>query len=83
MYQHVQQSDRPVTGISADGGFSILYVSKYLMNREVGFGRKLLQIIEEENISYEHTPSGLDDISVIIRSNQLTPEIEETYCQTC
>jgi aspartate kinase len=69
-------SSRPVTGISADSGFSILYVSKYLMNREVGFGRKLLQIIEEENISYEHTPSGLDDISVIMRSNQLTPEIE-------
>lgn len=67
----------PVTGISADSGFSILYVSKYLMNREVGFGRKLLQIVEEENISYEHTPSGLDDISVIMRSNQLTPEIEK------
>lgn len=44
------------------------------MNREIGFGRKLLQIIEEEQISYEHTPSGLDDISVIIRSNQLTEE---------
>lgn len=70
-------TNRPVTGISADSGFSILYVSKYLMNREVGFGRKLLQIIEEENISYEHTPSGLDDISVIMRSSQLTPEIEE------
>lgn len=70
-------TNRPVTGISADSGFSILYVSKYLMNREVGFGRKLLQIIEEENISYEHTPSGLDDISVIMRSSQLTTEIEE------
>lgn len=70
------ESSRPVTGISADGGFSILYVSKYLMNREVGFGRKLLQIIEDENISYEHTPSGLDDISVIMRSNQLTEEKE-------
>ena len=68
---------RPVTGISADSGFSTLYVSKYLMNREVGFGRKLLHILEDENISYEHTPSGLDDISVIMRSNQLTPEIEE------
>jgi len=68
---------RPVTGISADNGFSILYVQKYLMNREIGFGRKLLQIIEEEYISFEHTPSGVDDISVIIRSNQLTPESEE------
>ncbi|SES42634.1 aspartate kinase [Psychrobacillus sp. OK032] len=67
---------RPVTGISADNGFSILYVSKYLMNREIGFGRKLLQILEEEHISYEHTPSGLDDISVIMRSHQLTTEKE-------
>ena len=75
------QSNRPVTGISADSGFSILYVSKYLMNREVGFGRKLLQIIEEENISYEHTPSGLDDISVIMRSSQLSPEIERRIIQ--
>lgn len=68
---------RPVTGISADNGFSILYVSKYLMNREIGFGRKLLQILEEEHISYEHTPSGLDDISVIMRSHQLDAEKEE------
>lgn len=74
-------TSRPVTGISADSGFSILFVSKYLMNREVGFGRKLLQIIEEENISYEHTPSGLDDISVIMRSNQLTPEKEKRIIQ--
>lgn len=71
-----QTTGRPVTGISADSGFSTLYVSKYLMNREVGFGRKLLHILEDENISYEHTPSGLDDISVIMRCNQLTPEIE-------
>ncbi|MEG0471070.1 MAG: aspartate kinase [Solibacillus sp.] len=75
------QSNRPVTGISADDGFSILYVSKYLMNREVGFGRKLLQIIEEENISYEHTPSGLDDISVIMRSDQLCAEKEARIVQ--
>lgn len=71
------ENHRPVTGISADSGFSILYVSKYLMNREIGFGRKLLQILEDEHISYEHTPSGLDDISVIIRSHQLSPEKEE------
>ncbi|AQQ54551.1 aspartate kinase [Planococcus lenghuensis] len=66
-------SEQPVTGISADSGFSTLYVSKYLMNREIGFGRKLLQILEEEQISYEHAPSGIDDLSVIIRSHQLKP----------
>jgi aspartate kinase len=72
-----EHSFRPVTGISADSGFSTLYVSKYLMNREIGFGRKLLQILEDEEISYEHTPSGIDNLSVILRSHQLTTEKEE------
>ncbi len=66
--------EQPIIGVSAEGGFSCIYVSKYLMNREIGFGRKLLGVIEEEGISYEHTPSGIDDISVIIRSNCLTDE---------
>ncbi len=64
--------ERPIIGVSAEAGFSCIYVSKYLMNREIGFGRKLLGIIEDEGISYEHTPSGIDDISVIVRRDSLT-----------
>jgi aspartate kinase len=71
-----EHSFRPVTGISADSGFSTLFVSKYLMNREIGFGRRLLQILEDEEISYEHTPSGIDNLSVILRSHQLNSEKE-------
>ncbi|MBM4039954.1 MAG: aspartate kinase [Planctomycetes bacterium] len=56
-----------VTGIACDGGFCSVYMSKYLMNREVGFGRRLLQILEEEGISFEHCPTGIDNISVILR----------------
>ncbi|MDQ6599198.1 aspartate kinase [Bacillus salipaludis] len=67
----------PVIGIASDEGFCSIYVSKYLMNREVGFGRKLLGILEEFGLSYEHTPSGIDDISVILRENQLAPGMEE------
>ncbi|TAA72827.1 aspartate kinase [Planococcus salinarum] len=74
-------SERPVTGISADSGFSTLYVSKYLMNREIGFGRKLLQILEDDDVSYEHIPSGIDNLSVIIRSHQLTPAKEARIIQ--
>ncbi|WP_088102393.1 aspartate kinase [Halalkalibacter urbisdiaboli] len=71
----------PVIGIAADEGFSTIYVRKYLMNREVGFGRKLLQILEDEGLSYEHIPSGIDDTSVILRQEQLTAEIEERIVQ--
>lgn len=67
----------PVVGIASDTGFISIYVSKYLMNRELGFGRRLLTILEDEGISFEHTPSGIDDMSVIIRESQLTKEKEE------
>lgn len=61
-----------VVGVASADGFSTIFVSKYLMNREVGFGRKLLEILEEEKISYEHAPSGIDNTSVIVRSKELT-----------
>ncbi|MBY0122048.1 aspartate kinase [Bacillus sp. S/N-304-OC-R1] len=67
----------PVVGIASDEGFCSIYVSKYLMNREIGFGRKLLAILESYGMSYEHTPSGIDDISIILRENQFTPGMEE------
>ncbi|QNU65435.1 aspartate kinase [Ruminiclostridium herbifermentans] len=60
-----------VVGIASDDSFCCIYVSKIMMNREIGFGRKLLQIFEDEGISYEHTPSGVDNISVIFKQNQL------------
>lgn len=65
-----------VVGISSSDGFSTIFLSKYLMNREVGFGRRLLQILEEEGLPFEHTPSGIDNMSVILRSDLLTPEKE-------
>ncbi|RLL48127.1 aspartate kinase [Oceanobacillus piezotolerans] len=70
-------NDQCVSGIASDTGFCSLYVSKYLMNREIGFGRKLLNILEDEGISFEHAPSGIDNMSVIIRERNLTPEKEE------
>jgi len=66
-----------VSGIAADKGFCQIYVSKYLMNREVGFGRRLLQILEDEEISYEHTPSGIDNISVVLREQEFTEAAEQ------
>lgn len=69
--------DKCVVGIASDTGFSSLYVSKFLMNREIGFGRKLFQILENEQVSFEHSPSGIDDMSIIIRDSQLTEEKEQ------
>jgi aspartate kinase len=67
----------PVVGIACTDAFSSIFVSKFLMNREIGFGRKLLHILEDEGLSYEHTPSGIDNISVILKSEQLDSETEQ------
>lgn len=69
-------NDNCVVGIASDTGFSSIYVSKFLMNRELGFGRKLLQIFEEEGVSFEHVPSGIDEMTVIVRDSQLEDKEE-------
>ncbi len=76
-----RQAVKRVVGIAASSGFCTVYVSKYLMNREVGFGRKLLQLFEEEGVSYEHTPSGIDNMSVIVREESFPRQTEETICR--
>ena len=66
-----------VTGIASAGGFTNIIIDKYLMNRQVGFTRRLLTILEEEGVSYEHIPSGIDSISVIIRCEKFDPALEK------
>ncbi len=78
MIVHKRGNDNgPVVGIASDKGFCSIYVSKYMMNREIGFGRKLLQILEDYSLSYEHLPSGIDDVSIILREEPLTPFVEK------
>ncbi|HOQ36762.1 MAG TPA: aspartate kinase [Acetivibrio sp.] len=67
----------PVVGIASDTGFCSIFVSKYMMNREIGFGRKILSILEDENLSYEHMPSGIDNMSIVLRQKQLDEDKEK------
>jgi len=67
---------RPVVGVSAAAGFMSINISKLLMNDEIGFGRKALQIIEDEGLSFEHMPSGIDNISLILKEAGVTAERE-------
>jgi len=68
--------DSLVTGIAGQKGFCTLNMSKYLMNREVGFVMRVLQIIADEGVSIEHMPSGIDSISIIMRSSEFAAEKE-------
>jgi aspartate kinase len=61
-----------IVGVACDHGFCGIYVDKYLMNREKGFGRKLLQIVEDEDLSFDHAPSGVDNMTVVLRQEELS-----------
>lgn len=74
--EHSESTHR-VVGVASSDGFCTIFVSKYLMNREVGFGRRLLGIFEDEQLSFEHTPSGIDNISVILSEEDFDADKEE------
>lgn len=71
-------SERDVVGIASGAGYCSFTLQKYLMNREKGFGRRLLSIFETLDLSFEHCPSGVDSISVILDQSQLKPEMVNT-----
>ena len=57
---------RMVTGIAGRKGFTGLVVEKSMMNSEVGFGAKLMQIFADNGVPFEHCPTGIDTMSVIV-----------------
>ena len=64
-----------ISGIASSSGFVSVYIQKYLMNHEIGFLRKTLQLFEDEGVSVEHIPTGIDDATIIIRGEDATDEI--------
>ena len=64
-------SEHVITGVAGKKGFSVLTIEKDSMNSEVGFGRKVLEVFEENEISFEHLPSGIDTMSVVVATATL------------
>lgn len=59
-----------ITGIAGKKGFAAVNIEKDMMNSEVGFGRKVLQVFEENGLSFEHIPSGIDTMTVFIHQTE-------------
>ncbi len=64
------QSKYTVTGIAGKKGFVAVNIDKDMMNSEVGFGRKVLQAFEQNGISFEHVPSGIDTMTVFVHQEE-------------
>ena len=63
--------DRIITGIAGRKGFNVITIDKELMNSELGFGRRILSVLENNGISFEHMPTGIDTLSVVISDSVL------------
>ena len=59
-----------ITGIAGKKGFCSINIDKDQMNSEIGFGRRVLQVFEDNNISFEHMPSGIDTMTVIVHQTE-------------
>jgi aspartate kinase len=59
-----------ITGIAGKKGFCAVNIEKDMMNSEIGFGRKVLQAFEENGISFEHVPSGIDTMTVFVHQDE-------------
>lgn len=65
-----QKSKYVITGIAGKKGFCSINIEKDMMNAEIGFGRKVLQAFEENDISFEHIPSGIDTLTVFVHQDE-------------
>ena len=58
-----------ITGIAGRKGFCAVNIEKAMMNAEIGFGRKVLDVFEKYGISFEHMPSGIDTMSIFVQQS--------------
>ena len=70
-------SGRTVTGVAGKKNFTVIFVEKSLMNLEIGFARKILTVLENHGVSFEHIPTGIDTMSFIIDGAHLESGVLE------
>ncbi len=75
-----------ITGIAGHKNFTLLSIEKAMMNAELGFGRRVLQALEDFGVSFEHLPTGIDTMSVVVADKELVTrkdQIIQRIQQTC
>lgn len=66
-----EKASHAITGIAGRKAFSLIHIEKSMMNKERGFGRKVLGVLENHGLSYEHSPSGIDSMSIVLDTKAL------------
>ena len=69
--------DEIITGIAGHKDFTVIAIYNNMMSSEIGFIKKILNVLEEYNVSIEHIPSGIDTVSVVIASSELEGKLDD------
>lgn len=80
---NVSKNDRVITGVAGKKGFTVITIEKDMMNSELGFGRRVLEVLEKHEISFEHLPSGIDTMSIIVSTSVLNGNRENIKNDIC
>ena len=69
--EDTDKEDSYITGVAGKKGYSIIFIEKELMNSELGFARRVLSVLEYYNVLFEHMPSGIGTLSVVVADSEL------------
>ena len=72
-----QKPEYTITGIAGKKGFTAINIEKDMMNAEIGFGRKVLEVFEKNGICFEHMPSGIDTMSIVVHQQEFENKEQE------
>ncbi len=69
--------DKVISGIAGKKDFTIISIYKNMMNKEIGFVRRALMILEDYHVNFDHMPTGIDSVSMVIESSELEGKLED------
>ena len=70
-----------ISGIAGKKGFTVISIYKNMMNKEIGFVRRALAIIEDQHVNFDHIPTGIDSLSMVIESSELEDKLDDILAE--
>ena len=75
--ENTYENSKVLSGIAGKKPFTVISVYKNMMNKEIGFVRRALAVLEDQGINFDHIPTGIDSLSVVIESKELEDKLDD------
>ena len=75
--ENTYNNNKVLSGIAGKKPFTVISIYKNMMNKEIGFVRRALAVLEDQEINFDHIPTGIDSLSVVIESKELEDKLDD------